>query len=411
MTVLGVRPNWRQFTLLVVVNAFVGSMVGTERVVLPLLAEEEFGLASRSAILSFLASFGLMKALANLAAGWWGDRAGRRSVLLAGWCAGLPVPVILYFAPSWSWVVLANALLGVNQGLAWSSTVIMKIDLAGPQQRGFAMGLNEAAGYLAVSGAALLAGLLSAAWGHREALLVTGGVSVLVGFTLTLFVKETHTHAQTESPADTPRLSFREIFRLTSWGDRNLMSVCQAGCVNNLNDGLAWGLFPLYFAAAGLPLWQVSLLGAAYPAVWGLAQLFTGALSDRIGRKSLITGGMIVQGAAICWIPFAPGFAAWLSAIIALGVGTAMVYPTLLATIGDVAHPTWRASAVGVYRLWRDGGYVAGALLAGVLADTMGAAVAITSIGLLTAVSGCFAGLVQRETLCPLGSMRALDGS
>lgn len=397
---LGLRANWRQFSLLVVINAFVGAMVGAERVVLPLLAGRDFGLASHVAILSFIVSFGLVKAAANVAAGRLGDRIGRRSVLLAGWMFGVPVPWLLYSATSWKWVLLANALLGVNQGLAWSSTVIMKIDLAGPRRRGLAMGLNEAAGYLAVSGAALLAGMLAGTWGHREALLCVGGVAVTAGLLLSLFVKESRPHAQMEGGgAPGAALSFRDVFWLTSWKNRNLFAVSQAGLVNNLNDGMAWGLFPLYFAGAGLPLLEVSVLAAIYPAVWGMAQLVTGAWSDRVGRKPLIVAGMAMQGAAILALPLTKGFSSWALALAALGLGTAMVYPTFLAAIGDVAHPAWRSSAIGVYRLWRDGGYAIGALLAGFLADSAGVPWAIGAVGLLTAFSGLLAAITLRETL------------
>jgi MFS family permease len=376
-------------------------MVGAERVVLPLLAQTDFGLASRAAILSFIVSFGLVKAGANLFAGRLGDRVGRKRVLIAGWVFGLPVPLLLYFAPSWGWILLANVLLGLNQGLAWSTTVIMKIDLVGPKRRGFAMGLNEAAGYLAVSGAALLAGYLAAAYGHRSALLWVGGASALFGLLLSaLFVRETRSHVQVEARGQTAsERSFRQIFWLTSWKERTLFSVSQAGMVNNLNDGMAWGLFPLFFAAGGLSLQEVSILGALYPAVWGLVQLVTGALSDRCGRKVLITSGMVLQGMAILSLPLTRGFVPWAFASALLGIGTAMVYPTLLAAIGDVAHPSWRASAVGVYRLWRDGGYALGALLAGIIADALGMHWAIAAIGALTVVSGLVALVTMRETL------------
>ncbi len=367
---LGLRQNWEQFTLLVLVNAFVGTMVGAERVVLPLLAQNDFGLASRTAILSFIVSFGVVKAGANLFAGRLGDLLGRRRVLVAGWLFGLPVPLLLYFAPSWSWIILANILLGLNQGFAWSTTVIMKIDLVGPRRRGLAMGLNEAAGYLAVSGAALLAGYLAGVYGHRSALLWVGGVAAVIGLVLSvLFVRESRSHAEVEGRGQTAsERTFREIFLLTSWHDRTLFSVSQAGMVNNLNDGMAWGLFPLFFSGGGLGLREVSILGALYPAVWGLLSLTR-------------------------------GFAPWAAASILLGIGTAMVYPTLLATIGDVAHPSWRATAVGVYRLWRDGGYALGALLAGLIADIFSLRWAIGAVGALTVLSGLVALLTMRETL------------
>jgi MFS family permease len=398
---LGLWENKEQFALLVLINGFVGAMVGAERVVLPLLAEHEFGLASRAAILSFIVSFGVVKAVANLVAGQLGDRMGRKRILIAGWFFGLPVPLLLYFAPSWSWIVFANVLLGLNQGLAWSTTVIMKIDLVGPKRRGFAMGLNEAAGYLAVSGAALLAGYVAGAYGYRAALLWVGGTASVLGLLLSaVFVRDSRAHAEAEGRAQQAvERSFREVFALASWRDRTLFSVSQAGMVNNLNDGMAWGLFPLYFASEGLSLGAISILGALYPAVWGTAQLATGALSDRFGRKLLIASGMVLQGIAILIMPFTDGFAPWATAAVLLGIGTAMVYPTLLAAISDVAHPSWRASAVGVYRLWRDGGYALGALLAGVIADALGLRWAIGAVGVITVLSGILVSIIMGETL------------
>jgi MFS family permease len=377
-------------------------MVGMERVVLPLLAEREFGLVSRAAILSFIVSFGVVKAFANLFAGRMSDRIGRRRVLVYGWLFALPIPVLIFYAPSWQWIVFANVLLGINQGLCWSTTVIMKIDLVGPKNRGFAMGLNEAAGYLAVSGAALASGYLAASYGLRSAPLYIGGSSALAGLVLSVaFVRESLDHVRYESSAQRTNAdtrSFWSVFWLTSWKDRALFSVSQAGMVNNLNDGLAWGLFPLYFASQGLTLKEVSVLGAAYPAVWGTMQLGTGALSDRLGRKGLIAGGMVLQGLSIMGLVVMAGFFPWLLCSGLLGAGTAMVYPTLLAAIGDVAHPSWRASSVGVYRLWRDGGYALGALIAGALADSLGMPSAIAGIGLLTVLSGILVLLAMHET-------------
>ncbi|WP_457654226.1 MFS transporter [Rhodocaloribacter sp.] len=405
---LGLRENWRQFAVLVVVNAFVGAMVGLERVVLPLLAEEEFGLASRAAILSFIASFGLAKALANVFAGRLGDRYGRKHVLVAGWVAGLPVPFLVMFAPSWTWIVWANVLLGVNQGLAWSMTVIMKIDLVGARRRGLAMGLNEAAGYLAVSLAALASGYVAATYGLRPQPFYLGVVFALAGLALSLFaVRETRGHARHEAASwDAEREttgasppSFGTVFLRTSWRDRTLFGVSQAGLVNNLNDGMAWGLFPLYFAAAGRSLDEIGVLAALYPAVWGLGQMGTGAWSDRIGRKPLIVAGMWVQAVGILLLLLGKAFGLMALAMILLGAGTAMVYPTLLAAIGDVAHPSWRGSAIGVYRLWRDGGYVVGALLAGFVADAFGLTWALGVVGALTACSGAVSLSVMRETL------------
>ena len=299
---LGLRENWEQFTLLVLVNAFVGGMVGLERTIVPLLAEEEFGLASRTIALSFIVSFGVVKALANLFAGRFSDRIGRKQILVAGWLFGLPVPILIILAPSWEWVVFANVLLGINQGLCWSTTVIMKIDLVGPARRGLAMGLNEAAGYLAVAGAALASGFIAASYGLRPEPFYLGIVFALAGLVVSVFfVRDSHAHARHEGrlqgAASEGTRSFREIFALTSWKDRRLFAVSQAGLVNNLNDGMAWGLFPLFFTAAGLPIEQIAILSALYPAVWGLGQLGTGALSDHVGRKPLITGGMAPPGA------------------------------------------------------------------------------------------------------------------
>jgi MFS family permease len=401
---LGLRANWEQFSLLVVVNAFVGATVGIERVLLPLLAEREFGLASRAAILSFIVSFGLVKAIANLFAGRVGERWGRKKVLITGWLFALPVPVLILFAPSWRWVVLANVLLGINQGLCWSTTVIMKIDLVGPERRGLAMGLNEASGYLAVSAAAFASGYLAGSFGLRPTLLWMGEIIAVSGLLISvIFIRESlhHVHLEVRQGAvgehDAQR-SFAQILLLTSWKDRALFAVSQAGMVNNLNDGMAWGLLPLYFASQGLSLERISFLAALYPAVWGSAQLVTGGLSDRTGRKWMIALGMLVQAAGILLIVTSTGFPSWSAAAVLLGLGTAMVYPTLLAAVGDVAHPTWRASAVGVYRLWRDGGYAVGALLAGSLADLFGAQWAIGAVGVLTLLSGLIVATVMYET-------------
>jgi MFS family permease len=410
---LGLRANWRQFWLLVLVNAFVGAMVGLERTVLPLLARLEFGLASKSAALSFIATFGLVKALTNFFAGRLSDRYGRKPVLLAGWCVALPVPFLVMWAPSWSWIVLANVLLGVNQGLAWSTTVIMKIDLVGPSQRGFAMGLNEFAGYLAVALAALATGYLAEAYGLRPEPFYLGIACAAAGLGLSLLlVRDTRNHAALEArvvpsvpsgPGHSPALSTRELVERTAWRDPALSSVSQAGLVNNLNDGLAWGLFPLFFAAAGLDVARIGILGFTYPAVWGVLQLGTGALSDRWGRKRLIAGGMLLQGGALAAIALVRGFWPWLGAAVLLGAGTAMVYPTLLAAVGDVAHPAWRGSAVGIYRLWRDSGYAVGAILAGAVADLFGMAWSIGVVAALTFASGLLVAARMPETLRSAG--------
>jgi MFS family permease len=401
---LGLRANWRQFWLLVAVNAFVGATVGLERTVVPLLAERDFGLASRSAGLSFIATFGVVKAITNLLAGHLGDRFGRKRVLVAGWLFGVPVPFIVIWAPTWSWIIVANVFLGVNQGLAWSTTVVMKIDLVGPARRGFAMGLNEFAGYVALALAALGSGIIAERAGLRPEPFYLGIVFVALGLALSLvFVRETAGHARHEaSLADAERSapSVRGLLIRSLWRDRALFSVCQAGLVNNLNDGLAWGLFPIFYAAAGLSLGNIALLTFIYPAVWSITQLWTGSMSDRVGRKGLIVGGMLLQGVSlVTMIAVRGSLGSWLACGVALGIGTAMVYPTLLAAVGDIAHPSWRASAVGVYRLWRDMGYAVGALMAGALADAFGMRWAIAGIGALTFLSGVMVAGRMPETL------------
>jgi MFS family permease len=388
---LGLRENLAQFSLLVGINALVGGMIGQERTVLPLLAEREFGLTAFTAGLTFIAAFGAVKAVTNFFAGTLSDRYGRKPVLVAGWIIGVPVPLLLIWAPTWGWVIAANVLLGVNQGLTWSTTVIMKIDLVGPARRGLAMGFNEAAGYGAVALTALATGYIADHAGLRPEPFYLGIAFAALGLGLsTLFVRETRGHAEHEAREHGQQddVATSEVFRRTSFSDKALSSCSQAGMVSNLNDGLAWGLFPIFFADAGLSVSRIGVLAALYPAVWGLGQLVTGALSDRVGRKPLIVGGMLTQAAAIGWIAATTGFAPWAFAAIALGAGTAMVYPTLIAAIGDVAHPSWRARSVGVYRLWRDGGFAVGALLAGVLADWFSITAAIWAVAALTALSG-----------------------
>jgi MFS family permease len=408
---LGLRANWQQFTLLVIVNAFVGAMVGLERTVVPLIAEADFGLTSKSLILSFIVSFGIVKALANLFAGRLSDRIGRKQILVAGWLFGLPVPFLLIFAPSWGWIVLANLLLGVNQGLCWSTTVIMKVDLVGPKQRGLATGLNEFAGYGALSLSALATGYLAATYGLRTTPFLPGIIFVFMGLILSaFFVRETHAHAQQEAresmqpssalvSSSSQQPSFRDIFWLTSWKDKTLFSASQAGMVNNMNDGMVWGLVPILLGAAGLSVQRIALIAAVYPGVWSISQILTGALSDRWGRKWMIAAGMWVQAVGIAMFVIGNVFGVWLAGSILLGIGTALVYPTLLAAISDVAHPNWRGSAVGVYRLWRDSGYAVGALAAGLLADAFGLSTAIATIGALTFLSGAIVAAVMRETL------------
>jgi len=398
---LGLRENLAQFSLLVVVNAFVGAMIGMERTILPAIAEQEFQLAAKTAVLSFIVVFGVTKALTNYLAGRLSDRLGRKHVLVGGWIIAAPVPFLLMWAPSWAWVLFANALLGVSQGLTWSTTVIMKIDLAGPSKRGLAMGLNEFAGYFAVAASALATGFIAAHHGLRPQPFYLGVGFVAIGLVLSsLFVRETKHHADLESKLHSgDSLTQREIFWKTTLLDKNLSSISQAGLVNNLNDGMAWGLFPLFFTAAHMNLGEVGTLAAMYPATWGVAQLFTGAWSDRVGRKWLIASGMWIQAVGIVVVVQASGFAGFATGAVLLGVGTAMVYPTLLAAIGDVAHPSWRASSVGVYRLWRDLGYAVGALLAGITADALGLPAAMWLVAALTFASGVVVAVRMSETL------------
>lgn len=401
---LGLRANLAQFSLLVLVNAFVGAMVGMERAILSPIAEQDFHLVAKTAVLSFIVVFGITKALTNYLAGRLSDRYGRKHVLVAGWLVAIPVPFLLMWAPTWSWVLFANALLGISQGLTWSTTVIMKIDLAGPHKRGLAMGLNEFAGYFAVAASALATGYLAARYGLRPQPFYLGVLFVACGLLLSAFVvRETQDHVAVESKLHDASAvgmpSQREIFWRTTLRDRNLSSVSQAGLINNLNDGMAWGLFPLFFAAAQMNLQQIGTLAAIYPATWGMGQLFTGALSDRIGRKWLIASGMWVQAAGIAAIVVASSFAGFAAGGALLGIGTAMVYPTLLAAIGDVAHPTWRASSVGVYRLWRDLGYAVGAVIAGITADALGLEAALWVVAALTFGSGVIVAVRMRETL------------
>jgi MFS family permease len=419
---LGLRQNAAQFTLLVAVNALVGGMLGQERTVLPLLAESEFGLTAYTAVLTYILAFGLAKAGTNYLAGTWSDRYGRKPVLVAGWLVALPVPLLLIWAPTWGWVVAANVLLGVSQGLTWSTTVIMKIDLVGPSRRGLAMGLNEAAGYIAVAATALATGYLAAAYGLRPEPFFLGVAYAALGLGLsTLAVRETRDHAHLEARSHTVRadgrhdhlhedLGQRQVFVQTSFREPALSSASQAGLVNNLNDGLAWGLFPVLFASAGLGIGRIGVLAALYPAVWGLGQLVTGALSDRWGRKPFIVGGMLLQAAALAIIAATDSFPLWAAAAVLLGAGTAMVYPTLLAVIGDVAHPAWRARSVGIYRLWRDGGFAVGALLAGVLADLYGIRAAVWVVAALTAASGGLAAVRMYETLHGAAEAPAVGG-
>src|SRR5262245_12641212 len=389
---LGLRENLPQFALLVFLNAFVGAMVGLERTVLPLLGEQEFGLSSKTAITSFIVSFGVTKAVINLVAARVSDRVGRKPILVVGWLFALPVPLLIIYAPTWGWIDLANVLLGANQALAWSMTVIMKVDLVGPRRRGLALGLNEFAGYFAVGLTSWVTGYLAAQYALRPQPFYLGIGIALLGLGLSvLFVRETLGHVRLEaagSGAGAHPPSLGHIFFLTSIGNASLFAACQAGLVNNLNDGMSWGLYPLFFAAFGLGVESIGVIKAVYPTVWGLLQIVTGPLSDRLGRSGLIAGGMIVQAAGIWLTVLVPAYPAWLLGAGLQGLGTAMVYPTLLAAITDHAHPSWRASSLGVYRFWRDLGYAVGALLSGAVADFVGLGAAIHLVAALTFVSG-----------------------
>ena len=398
---LGLRANWQQFSLLVLINAFVGGMVGLERTVVPLIGSEEFKIASTTLVVSFIVSFGVIKAVANLVSGHLADVWGRKRVLVVGWLFGLPVPFMVMWAPSWEWVVAANALLGINQGFAWSMTVIMKVDLVGPKSRGLAVGLNEFAGYLAVGVTAFLTGYIAAHYGLRPAPFYLGIGYAILGLALSvLLVRDTRDHVRLEARGNQQQIAptnFWEIFSLTSFRDRNLFAACQAGLVNNLNDGMSWGIFPLFFVSFGLGVERIGILKAVYPATWGILQIATGPLSDRWGRKGLIVAGMWVQSAGLFLTAFTRSFESWLIGSLLLGLGTAMVYPTLIAAVSDASHPTWRARSLSVYRFWRDLGYAIGALSAGLIADSFGLAAAINAIAALTFMSGAVAGVLMRQ--------------
>ena len=391
---LGLRENRAQFWLLVAINAFVGAMVGLERSTLPLIGERDFGLGSKAAVLSFIVAFGLAKALTNLGAGALAQRLGRRRLLIAGWAIALPVPLLIAVAPTWGWIVAANVLLGVNQGLAWSMTVVMKIDLVGPARRGLALGLNEAAGYGGVAVAAAASGWLAADLAPRDVLVTAGGAIAVIALLLSAaLVRDTAAHVALEQQRQEGAVghvpAFREAFSNSTWRVPALRSCSQAGLVNNLNDALAWGLVPLFLVAHGADVAEVGLIAGIYPAVWGAGQIWTGHWSDRVGRKLPIVGGMLLQSAALCLLAASDGVVGLAAAAAALlGVGTALVYPTLIAAISDAVAPVARAPTVGVYRFWRDMGYVAGGLLAGTLADTLGYGGTIVVVAGLTAASG-----------------------
>jgi MFS family permease len=433
---LGLRPNIKQFLLLILVNAFVGAMIGLEQTVVPLLGKEEFGLESNVFVLSFIASFGIVKAILNLFAGSLSDRWGRKNVLILGWLFGLPVPFILLFAPDWNWILFANVLLGINQGLAWSMTVNMKIDLVGKEKRGLALGLNEFAGYLSVAVVGFLTGYLAATYGLKPYPFYLGIAFSVLGFIISLFIiketkkftlleikneqqeeeKENEERAKGTKAAPTEKketittitnpdsvtksnLNFKEVFLETSWKNRSLLAVSQAGLVNNLIFGVSWGLFTLYFVSFGISVSDTAFLKALHPGVWGFLQLATGPLSDSVGRKKLIYPGMIIQAIGIWIILFSEGsYAGLISGMSLLGIGTALVYPTLLAAISDIAHPQWRATSLGVYRFWRDLGFVFGAVGIGFIADIYDLSIAIQSVSWIALASGIFVIIFMRET-------------
>ncbi|KGP74294.1 MFS transporter [Pontibacillus yanchengensis] len=397
---IGVKENSTQFILLVVINLFVGSMVGLERTILPIIGEERFGLASMTAALSFIVSFGFSKAIMNLFAGTLADRLGRKKVLLAGWAIGLAVPLLVIFAQAWWIIVFANVLLGVNQALTWSMTVNMKVDLAKSNQRGLAVGFNEFAGYIGVALMAVISGYIASVYSLTPEPFYIGIGLVVVGFILSLLAKDTGQYLKVQSqqqPSNT--ISTSEVFKRTSWKDKNLSSSSFAGLTTNLKDGMAWGLFPIFFASGGLTVGQIGTIIAVYPAAWGFFQLFTGVWSDRIGRKVLIVGGMFVQALSLWFILLVNGYLLWLVGALLLGIGTAMVYPTIIASISDVAEPKWRATSLGIYRFWRDSGYAFGALLAGLFADLLTVHWAIGLVAILPLLSGVLSLTRMQETL------------
>jgi MFS family permease len=404
---LGLRENLSQFVLLIIINAFVGGMVGLERSILPQIAEAEFHIAARTAVLSFIIVFGIVKAITNYFAGALANRAGRKNLLVAGWITGLPVPLILMFATSWEQIIAANILLGINQGLAWSSTVVMKIDLVGEKQRGMAMGLNEFAGYLAVALVAFLTGWIASEYGIRPYPFIIGIVMAVAGLLLSVFfVKDTRHHVASES-VQNPLPKLKNVFWDTTYRDKNLGSVTQAGLVNNLNDGMAWGLFPILLAQKGFSLTEIGIVAAVYPAIWGIGQLITGKMSDIYCKKNMLFWGMALQGVALLLIAEAETMTHFVLLASVLGWGTAMVYPTFLATVAENTHPADRAGSLGVFRLWRDMGYAVGALLTGIIADSLGVNASVIAIGILTLIS---AAIIDRRMWCVIHKPKLFEG-
>lgn len=384
---LGLRENWKQFSLLVIVNAFVGGMVGMERSILPQIAEQEFAIAAKTAILSFIIVFGIVKAITNYYTGVLANKFGRKNLLIAGWIIAIPIPFLLMYAQNWNWIIAANVLLGINQGLAWSSTVVMKIDLVGEKQRGFAMGLNEFAGYIAVAVVAFLTGWIASEFGVRPYPFYIGiGLVILGLFTSLLFIRDTRHHVNAETKNNTVPL-LKNVFWDTTWRDKNLGSVSQAGMINNLNDGMAWGIFPILLSSKGFSLEEIGIIVSVYPAVWGLGQLFTGKMADKFCKKSMLSIGMLLQAIALLFFAGATSFTHYIILSAILGWGTAMVYPTFLATVAENTHPKDRAKSIGVFRLWRDLGYAIGAILTGIIADTFGILSSILFIAFLTFIS------------------------
>jgi MFS family permease len=399
---LGLKENWKQFVLLVIINGFVGGMVGLERSILPEIAEKEFAIAAKTAILSFIVVFGIVKAITNYYTGALANKFGRKNLLIAGWVVGIPIPFMLMFAPSWSWIIAANVLLGINQGLAWSSTVVMKIDLVGERQRGFAMGLNEFAGYISVALVAFLTGWIAGEYGVRPYPFYTGIVLVVLGLLGSIFlVKDTKHHVAKETTTSSiPRL--KNIFWDTTWKNKNLGSVTQAGLINNLNDGMVWGIFPIMLATKGFSLSEIGIITAIYPAVWGLGQLVTGAMADRFCKKDMLYTGMLLQAIALVALLWANNMVHYIIISSLLGWGTAMVYPTFLATVAENTNPHDRAKSIGIFRLWRDMGYAIGAILTGVIADLISINASILFIGLLTFVSAV---IIYVRMKCSIGAL------